>query len=63
MRAAKIIAAVAMAVALGSTPSSSWDVSPKRQESRSCQAGSAISLLGSSGAAGIALISSDRCSP
>ena len=35
MRAAKIIAAVAMAVALGSTPSSSWDVSPKSQESRS----------------------------
>jgi hypothetical protein len=62
MRAAKIPAAVIVAILMGSTPSSSWNAPPpKAQTVQVCQP--AISLLGSSGAAGIVLISANRCSP
>ena len=56
MRAAKILAAVAMAILFSSTPGSSLNV-PHPQI---CLPGAAISLLSASGT-GIALISSVRC--
>jgi len=60
MRAAKILAAVTVAILMGSTPSSSWNAPPAAiQTGRICQPAPAISLLGSS--AGIVLISSNRC--
>jgi hypothetical protein len=60
MRAAKILAAVTVAILMGTTPSSSWNApSAKVQTGRICQ--SALSLLGSS--AGIVLVSENRCSP
>jgi len=62
MRAAKILAAVALAVALGTTPSSSWNLPAKGEVARPCLPRSAIWLSNSSGAAGIALISTNRCS-
>jgi hypothetical protein len=62
MRAAKIIAAVTLTVLLGSTPGSSLNVPDNSEPAPSCRSGGAISLLGSSGAIGIALVSQDRCS-
>lgn len=62
MRATKILAAVTVAILLGTTPSSSWNAPPaKLQAVRACLPAPAISLLGSSGAAGIVLISSSGC--
>ena len=61
MRAAKILAAVTLAILMGSTPSSSSDTPPAKIETvRTCPPAPAITLLGSSGA-GIVLISSGRC--
>jgi hypothetical protein len=62
MRAAKIIAAVTLAILMGSTPGSSWSAPPaKVQAVRACLPAPVISLLGSSGATGIVLISSNGC--
>ena len=63
MRAAKIITAVTLAVFMGSTPGSSWNAPPaKIQTVRACLPAPVLSLQGSSGAAGIILISSNGCS-
>jgi len=62
MRAAKILAAVTLASLLGSTPSSSLTSARAIQGLRPCLPDGAISLLNSSGATGLALISSGRCS-
>lgn len=60
MRAAKVLAAVTVAILMGSTPSSSWNAPPSKI-ARVCLPATAISLLGSSGTAGIVLISENRC--
>jgi hypothetical protein len=60
MRAAKILAAVTVAILMGSTPSSSWNAPPTKV-TLTCLPAPAISLVGSSGAAGIVLISANRC--
>jgi hypothetical protein len=58
MRAAKILAAVTVAVLMGSTPSSSWNAPPSKV-TRACLPAPAISLLGST--AGIVLIAANGC--
>jgi len=64
MRAVNIIAGVTAAVLMGSTPGSSLNVPPAKIATvRACAPQPAISLLSSSGAAGIVLISSNGCHP
>jgi hypothetical protein len=61
MRKAKILAAVAFATLLDSTPGSSWSLAAVNHDSRPCLPGPAISLLSSTGTFQIALISSNGC--